>query len=403
MRLTQCRTELTHSLRRFTDEFDVGYGGGAIRLAISPRLFNRSPMTIEVASLRKTFGESTAVAGIDLNVPEGEMLVLLGPSGCGKTTTMRCIAGLEVPDSGRIAIGGKTVFDDRKNVSVPINQRNVGMVFQSYAIWPHMTVFENVAFPLTMARHPREEIRKEVAEILTLVGLDGFGDRGASYLSGGQMQRVALARSLVMRPAVLLFDEPLSNLDARLRDHLRVQLRELQTQLKITSVYVTHDQREALALADQIAVMDAGTVLQIGDPVSVYTRPKTRTIADFLGYSNIFDATITERGSQCHRVMLDGGHQLEVAARDGDSVPRLAACVRPDHVAIRPAGDGDDGGIIGDVILASFMGSYMQYRVRVAGCGTWEVFSSDIVTKFHVGSRVALKVDPAEILLLPDA
>lgn len=360
-------------------------------------------MTIEVASLRKTFGESTAVAGIDLNVPEGEMLVLLGPSGCGKTTTMRCIAGLEVPDSGRIAIGGKTVFDDRKNVSVPINQRNVGMVFQSYAIWPHMTVFENVAFPLTMARHPREEIRKEVAEILTLVGLDGFGDRGASYLSGGQMQRVALARSLVMRPAVLLFDEPLSNLDARLRDHLRVQLRELQTQLKITSVYVTHDQREALALADQIAVMDAGTVLQIGDPVSVYTRPKTRTIADFLGYSNIFDATITERGSQCHRVMLDGGHQLEVAARDGDSVPRLAACVRPDHVAIRPAGDGDDGGIIGDVILASFMGSYMQYRVRVAGCGTWEVFSSDIVTKFHVGSRVALKVDPAEILLLPDA
>jgi iron(III) transport system ATP-binding protein len=360
-------------------------------------------MSIEVANLRKTFGESVAVAGINLKVTEGEMLVLLGPSGCGKTTTMRCIAGLEVPDSGRIAIGDKTVFDDRTAINVPINQRNVGMVFQSYAIWPHMTVFENVAFPLTMARRPREEIQKEVAEILALVGLDGFADRGASYLSGGQMQRVALARSLVMRPSILLFDEPLSNLDARLRDHLRVQLRELQTQLKITSVYVTHDQREALALADQIAVMDSGTILQIGDPVSVYTRPKTRTIADFLGYSNIFDTKAVERGAQFHRVVLEGGHQLKVAARDGDTGAQPAACIRPDHVAILPHGDGVDNEIAGDVILASFMGSYMQYRVRVAGGATWEIFSPDIASKFHLGSRVALKADPAEILLLPGA
>jgi iron(III) transport system ATP-binding protein len=360
-------------------------------------------MSIEVANLRKTFGESTAVAGIDLNVAEGEMLVLLGPSGCGKTTTMRCIAGLEVPDSGRIAIGHTTVFDDRNATNVPINQRNVGMVFQSYAIWPHMTVFENVAFPLVMARRPREEIQKDVAEILDLVGLRGVAERGASYLSGGQMQRVALARSLVMRPSVLLFDEPLSNLDARLRDHLRVQLRELQTQLKITSVYVTHDQREALALADQIAVMEGGVILQIGDPVAVYTRPKTRAIADFLGYSNIFDAKIVERGPQFDRIVLDNGHQLKVAARGGDAGPQLAACIRPDHVAIRPAADGGDEALTGDVILASFMGSYMQYRVRLRGGATWEIFSPDIMSKFELGSRVTLEPEPAEILLLPAA
>jgi iron(III) transport system ATP-binding protein len=357
-------------------------------------------MSIEVDNLRKTFGESTAVAGIDLNVAEGEMLVLLGPSGCGKTTTMRCIAGLEVPDSGRIAIGRTTVFDDRNAINVPINRRNAGMVFQSYAIWPHMSVFENVAFPLAMARRPREEIQKEVGEILALVGLEGFADRGASYLSGGQMQRVALARSLVMRPSVLLFDEPLSNLDARLRDHLRVQLRELQTQLKITSVYVTHDQREALALADQIAVMEGGKILQIGDPVSVYTRPKTRTIADFLGYSNIFNAKSVERGPEFHRVLLESGHQLKVAAREGDGGSQLAACIRPDNVAIRPAVSAD-GAITGDVILASFMGSYMQYRVRMLAGETWEVFSPDITAKFQLGSRVTLDAEPAEVLLLP--
>jgi iron(III) transport system ATP-binding protein len=363
-------------------------------------------MSIELSKLRKTFGEATAVAGIDLTVAEGEMLVLLGPSGCGKTTTMRCIAGLEAPTSGRIAIAGRTVFDERAAINVPINQRNVGMVFQSYAIWPHMTVAENVAFPLVMARRPRSEIEQRVREILVLVGLNGFEDRGASYLSGGQMQRVALARSLVMQPSVLLFDEPLSNLDARLRDHLRVQLRELQTQLKITSVYVTHDQREALALADQIAVMQGGTVLQIGDPVSVYTRPRTSTIADFLGYSNIFEAVVTERDGMFRQVLLGGEHRLKVAAPDESPGGALFACIRPEDVSIRGA-DGAAAGVenamAGDVILASFMGSYMQYRVRVSGGATWDVFSSDITAKLRAGSKAVIGVAPGAILLLPSS
>jgi iron(III) transport system ATP-binding protein len=281
------------------------------------------------------------------------------------------------------------------------------MVFQSYAIWPHMTVFENVAFPLVMARLARPEIGQRVADILALTGLDGLAERGASYLSGGQMQRVALARSLVMRPSVLLFDEPLSNLDARLRDHLRVRLREIQTQLKITSVYVTHDQREALALADQIAVMQAGSILQIGDPVSVYTAPKTSTIADFLGYSNIFDATVLEQGMNFRRVALGtSGLQMKVAicgqAQDG----KLAACIRPDDVTIRVANVSDkpaDNAMPGEIALASFMGSYMQYRVRVADDMTWDVFSSDISVKLPLGSRVVLETDPQDVLLLPPA
>src|SRR5471030_2017708 len=194
----------------------------------------RRPMSIQIRNLRKTFGGTVAVEGLSLDIAEGEMLVLLGPSGCGKTTTMRCIAGLDSPDHGKISIGGRTVFDDAAGTNVAVNRRQIGMVFQSYAIWPHMSVAENVAFPLEMAGLGRRDIGDRVEEMLVLVGLGGLGARGASYLSGGQMQRVALARSLVMKPAVLLFDEPLSNLDARLRDHLRVQVRELQTQLKIT-------------------------------------------------------------------------------------------------------------------------------------------------------------------------
>ena len=244
-------------------------------------------MSISISNLRKTFGPVVAVDHLSLDVAQGQMLVLLGPSGCGKTTTMRAIAGLDRPDAGMISIAGRTVFDASK-INVPVNQRNVGMVFQSYAIWPHMTVFDNVAFPLRVKNLMRSEIEARVGEVLVHIGLAELAQRGASYLSGGQMQRVALARSLVMRPAVLLFDEPLSNLDARLRDRLRIQLRELQTQFKITAVYVTHDQHEALALADRIAVMHRGELLQLDDPVSIYSRPVSSTVADFIGYSNIF-------------------------------------------------------------------------------------------------------------------
>ncbi len=362
-------------------------------------------MGIELVKLRKTFNGHAAIECLDVSVGAGEMLVLLGPSGCGKTTTMRCVAGLENPDSGRVEIGGRTVFDDRTGVNVPINQRNTGMVFQSYAIWPHMTVAENVAFPLVMARCSRGEIDARVKEILSLVGLDGFADRGASYMSGGQMQRVALARSLVSRPAVLLFDEPLSNLDARLRDHLRVQLREIQTRLAITSVYVTHDQREALAVADRIAVMRRGSILQIDDPVSIYTNPRTRTVADFLGYSNIFPASEGRVAGAGFEVALAGGHRLVASRAPASPAGALFACVRPEDLRVRAAETSARcavNAIAGEVLLGSFMGNYIQYRVRVAGGAVWDAFDPDIANRVAIGERVTMEVPPENVLLLPE-
>ena len=365
-------------------------------------------MSIEIRNLRKMFGETAAVAGIDLDIAEGEMLVLLGPSGCGKTTTMRCIAGLETPDSGRIALGGRVIYDHARGINVPTNRRHVGMVFQSYAIWPHMSVYQNVSFPLEMEGKGKSEINRRVRDILKLVGLEGFDDRGASYLSGGQMQRVALARSLVMEPSVLLFDEPLSNLDARLREHLRVQLRELQTQLKITSVYVTHDQREALALADKIVVMQLGHVKQVADPVTLYRHPRSATIADFLGYSNIFDVRVASRNGASTAVTFEAnGLRLTAEGSPPEESAGVVACVRPDDVSVRlheggaGASDLPENTLVGEVLLASFIGSHMQYRIKVHEQVIWEVLSSDVTTDIRVGARVAINVAPRNVLLLP--
>ncbi|MBI2358925.1 MAG: ABC transporter ATP-binding protein, partial [Deltaproteobacteria bacterium] len=217
---------------------------------------------VQIADLAKYFGEDRervhVLKGISLAIPAGSLYTFLGPSGCGKTTTLRCVAGLERPESGTISIDGKTVFASGDRVYVPTNRRPIGMVFQSYAIWPHMTVFENVAYPLTIQRRPKSEIRERVANVLKIVGLQGREDRPAPKLSGGQQQRVAFARALVNQPKVLLLDEPLSNLDAKLREHMRLELRELQRRLNLTTIYVTHDQLEALALSDTIAVMRDG-------------------------------------------------------------------------------------------------------------------------------------------------
>jgi iron(III) transport system ATP-binding protein len=374
-----------------------------------PSTWSGIRMSIEVRGLRKSFGCSVAVAGIDITVPQGEMLVLLGPSGCGKTTTMRCVAGLESPDSGRISIGGTTVFDDRDGTDVPVHKRHVGMVFQSYAIWPHMTVYQNVAFPLEMKAVGGNELKQRVHEALELVGLEGLSERNSGALSGGQMQRVALARSLVMRPSVLLFDEPLSNLDARLRDRLRMQLRELQTRLKITAIYVTHDQQEALAVADQIAVMEHGAVRQTDDPVSLYGRPKTGRIAEFLGYTNIFDVELVERlEAACEVAPKSGGRRLTSTNTPLPGTSDIVACVRPQDVAIEEmrtesgaAPSLGENTLTGEVTLASFMGSHMQYRVRTGADELWEVLSNRISTGIKVGSRVVLAIEPSDVHLLP--
>ena len=248
--------------------------------------------TVRATGLVKTFGAVVAVNDLSFEARAGEFLTLLGPSGCGKTTTLRLVAGLERPDRGEIHVGDRALSSASAGLFVPPERRGMGMVFQSYAIWPHMTVFENVAFPLQELRVPRAEIRDRVRAILSIVGLGELHARPAPMLSGGQQQRVALARALVSNPQVLLLDEPLSNLDARLREEMRFELREMQAKLGITSIFVTHDQAEAMTLSDRIVVMNAGRIEQEGSPEEVYQRPSTRFVMDFLGRANHLPARI---------------------------------------------------------------------------------------------------------------
>ena len=253
---------------------------------------------LRVERLSKIFENVTdqIVGGIrdaSFALETGTFFTLLGPSGCGKTTTLRCIAGLETPDDGIIAVDDRRLFDAKARVNVPVEERAIGMVFQSYAIWPHMTVAENVAFPLTVAkRSKRAEIAEAVRRALAVVDLDGFQERSATRLSGGQQQRVALARAIVHEPGLLLLDEPLSNLDAQLRDDMRGELKRLQSKIGITTVYVTHDQSEALALSDEIALFNAGRVVQRGAPQEIYSHPGSRFVADFIGSANFFPGTV---------------------------------------------------------------------------------------------------------------
>src|SRR5437867_1917113 len=234
-----------------------------------------------------------AAQDVSFEVPRGKLFTLLGPSGCGKTTTLRSIAGLEKPISGEIAIDGRVVYSSSKGIFVAPNKRNFGMVFQSYAIWPHMNVFQNVAFPLEVRRLSRKEIRERVERVLTAVQLDHLVNREATKLSGGQQQRLALARALVMEPQLLLLDEPLSNLDAKLRDAMRTELKRLQRELSLTTVYVTHDQSEALALSHEIAVMNEGRIIQVGTPRQIYEQPHDKFVADFVGTTNFIGGTVT--------------------------------------------------------------------------------------------------------------
>ena len=242
---------------------------------------------IEVKNLEIHYGEVPAVRGVSFEVAPGEQLTLLGPSGCGKTTTLRAIAGLEQPSAGEIRIGGAPVYSSKQRVNIPAEKRGLSMVFQSYAIWPHMTVFENVAYGLRVRRETKEAIAEKVDRALDMVQMRPYRDRGASQLSGGQQQRVALARAFVFQPSVLLFDEPLSNLDAKLRADMRIELRELQHRLGITSVYVTHDLEEALAMSDRIIVMRDGLIEQIGSPFDIYNLPRNAFVADFVGSANL--------------------------------------------------------------------------------------------------------------------
>jgi len=347
-----------------------------------------STTRIEISDLVIRYGEATAVNGVSFTVGQGEHLTLLGPSGCGKTTTLRAIAGLEQPASGSITIDGRSMFDGAKRINVPTEDRGVSMVFQSYAVWPHMTVFDNVAYGLRVRKQDKGEIQANVERALDLVQMRHLADRGASKLSGGQQQRVALARAIAFSPTVVLFDEPLSNLDAKLRAEMRVELRELQRRLDITSVYVTHDQEEALAISDRVIVMNVGVIEQIGTPEEIYNRPKSRFVADFVGSANLIKGKVTGPGT----FEAEGGSILKtVGGTSGNEVAVRTAYI---DVAATPG----DNQLPGHVRQRMFHGDFVQYIVECA-CGRL-IVRRPPVNLLEEGSPVTLSFSPEHTVLL---
>ena len=324
-------------------------------------------MSIEICGVGKKFGNFVALDNIELNIPTGELVALLGPSGCGKTTTLRMIAGLEMASEGRILIGDKDV------TQLPATDRDVSMVFQSYALFPHMTVKENVEYGLKFSGVPKNQITPKAQAGLDLVGLSKFGHRLPSELSGGQQQRVAVARALVLEPQVLLFDEPLSNLDAKLRRHVREEIREIQQNLGLTVVYVTHDQEEALAVSDRIIVMNNQVIAQDGTPRSLYDAPANAFVADFIGEANVFDCTIESVAADRATVKL-GPVTLNLPAQGrAPGVAKLAA--RPRR--IRLLGAGAENTLPGTVVKSTYVGSHAEYEVNTAA-GDIFVISEDV-------------------------
>ncbi|MDT3678603.1 MAG: ABC transporter ATP-binding protein [Burkholderiaceae bacterium] len=359
-------------------------------------------MRIRVEGLRKNYvSEGKTVAaldGVDLDVPANSIFTLLGPSGCGKTTLLRCIVGLERPDEGEIAIGDEVVFSSKRGISVPTEKRGLGMVFQTYAIWPHMTVFDNVAYPLRVRKMPKERIAAKVAEVLRFVQLEGVERRSATRLSGGQQQRVALARALVAEPKVILFDEPLSNLDAKLREETRKALERFLGELGITAVYVTHDRVEALALSDSIAVMRVGRIVEIGSPQQIYFDARTRFVADFIGRANLIEATV--RGEQGGEVVVDSAlGTLHCARRDPVRLGDATLCIRPEFMHLRP-GDGEPAPnlVRGRIESLAFVGEFYEAEMRVGNALLLARTEPEVA--LHVGDDVHFVLDPAHCLLL---
>ncbi len=356
-------------------------------------------MRISVANLTKRFGQLAAVSDVSLSIEEGEMFTLLGPSGCGKTTLLRLIAGFYAPDAGTIH------FDERLVNEVPPHERGIGMVFQNYALWPHMKVSENVSYGLKLRKVSSAEIAERMNGVLEKVKLAGLGDRYPGQLSGGQQQRVALARALVLNPQILLLDEPLSNLDAKIRVQVRAEIRKLQKELGITTVYVTHDQEEALTLSDRIAVFNQGKVFQIGPPKALYERPANRFVADFIGINNLVDGTVRAIEGPLRTVRVETAVGEISAVHDerlrvGD---RCVICIRPENAAV----DGDSGGernqLRGQISFAAYLGNTLRYDVDL---GNGVVFKADVGDPWHheqfpMGQSVTLSCPVGSTLAIP--
>jgi iron(III) transport system ATP-binding protein len=357
---------------------------------------------IEVTGLRKDFGAVAAVADISFVVPHGSFTTLLGPSGCGKTTTLRMLAGLERPDRGVVRIGDRVVSSSADRIFVPVEGRNVGIVFQSYALWPHMSVFDHVAYPLRVRRQPSSDIKQKVMRALELVDLAEQRRRYPSEISGGQQQRVALARALVFDPTVLFLDEPLSNLDAALRNSMRAELSRLHRETGVTTVYVTHDQSEALALSDQILVMRLGKVMEQGSPAEVYERPTTLYGAQFVGAANCLAATVTAVEEGEVALKLDSGGSLRAPAdRLGPSAvgSAVTVLVRPEDIEVE-ADARSTNVVSGSVRSASYFGSFRELVVAV---GPDEVkVRAPKANKSTISDSVRLHIPPDRLRILAE-
>ena len=350
-------------------------------------------------TFRTDHGDVHAVKGVSIHVAEGEFYTLLGPSGCGKTTTLRCLAGLERPTGGRILLDGEAVYDADRNIAVPTHQRNIAMVFQSYAIWPHLTVFENVAFPLREMR-PRMkdgEICDRVARSLELVQLSGYDQRPAPFLSGGQQQRLALARAICRESPIVLLDEPLSNLDAKLRAETRLELRSLVKRLGMTAVYVTHDQTEALTMADRVAVMNAGEIVQESPPREIYQRPKSRFVASFIGQINFLDGEVRAPG-----VVDTAAGKLRFTNSGGHGAgSKVTIAIRPENLF--PCVDGlkkERNLLDGEVEDAVFLGGVLECTMRVGSASlTMQLHPSN---DLEPGMKVRVFVQPEDVNILTE-
>jgi iron(III) transport system ATP-binding protein len=357
--------------------------------------------TITVENLTKKFGGVTALDRVDLHVRRGELFFLLGPSGCGKTTLLRHIAGFYMPEEGRI------LFDDEDVTNVPPHKRNTGMMFQSYALWPHLTVAKNVAFGLEERRVPREEIKSRVARALADVRMEACADRKIAQLSGGQQQRIALARALVIRPRCLLLDEPLSNLDAKLRLEMRSEIRRICKEFGLTAIYVTHDQKEALSISDRMAILENGRIAQVGTPEEVYHRPHTRVVADFIGETNFLQGTVRGAEDGQLHVETEHGHFRGVSGnRDWTPAPgtRVLLSMRPEAWSIaHHTQDGPlpENSLTGRVEEKTYLGEIAQYQVR-AGHAVFKLFElNPRPGEGHVGGRVRASVEADDVVVVP--
>jgi iron(III) transport system ATP-binding protein len=356
---------------------------------------------LKLENLTKQFGNSVAVNHIDLEVAEGELIALLGPSGCGKTTTLRMLAGFLAPDDGQILVDDKVISSPKR--TLPPEQRNMSMIFQSYAIWPHKTVFENVAFGLQLRRIAKGEIHLRVKRALEITYLDRLADRYPSQLSGGQQQRVALARAIVIEPQILLLDEPLSNLDASLRDEMRSEIRRIHDETGLTTVYVTHDQSEALVLADRIVVMSNGDIQQAGTPEEIYERPQTKFVAQFIGRCNVVPGMLLSNDDvDVKGVILQANDRVE-----GTVVGEpIALSIRPHAIAINAVDDvvyhNHTNSFHASIEQHAYFGEFREYRVRLEHSELRLTVVAPPPVQFQTGDRVVIQIPPHHCRILPN-